>query len=78
MTTVDHRSSPASAFRDRTPAEHLRQWRALLLEFRRRGARAEVIFALRDRIRSERVVVSVSPEEVRRVLASKLARGRRR
>ena len=46
MSTVDHRSSPASAFR--------------------------------DCIRSERGVVSVSPEEVRRVLASKLARGRRR
>ena len=78
MSTVDHRSSPASAHRDRTPAEHLRQWHALLLEFRARGVRTEVIFALRDRIRSERGVVSVSPEEVRRVLASKLARGRRR
>jgi hypothetical protein len=75
VTTVDHRSSPASAFRDRTPAEHLRQWHALLSEFCPRGVRPEVIFALRDRIRSERGVVSVSPEEVRRVLASKLARG---
>ena len=78
MSTVDHRSSPASAFRDRTPAEHLRQWRAVIVEFCSRGVRPEVIFALRDRIRSERGVVSVSPEEVRRVLASKLARGRRR